>query len=39
MSVYDIPLDYFHVCIVDMIHVGNNTESLFEEHLGRKERK
>ena len=32
-------IDYFHVCIVDMIHVGNNTESQLEELLGRKERK
>ena len=34
---YDI--DYFQVCIVDMIHVGNNTESQIEELLSRKERK
>ena len=27
---------YFHVCIVDMIHVGNNTESQLEERLIRK---
>ena len=32
-------IDYFHVCIVDMIHVGNNTESQLEELLSRKERK
>ena len=29
-------IDYFHVCIVDMIHVGNNTESQLEELLSRK---
>ena len=32
-------IDYFHVCIVEMIHVGNNTESQLEELLSRKERK
>ena len=32
-------IDYFHVCIVDMIHVGNNTESQLEELLGKNERK
>ena len=32
-------IDYFHVSIVDMIHVGNNTESKLEELLSRKERK
>ena len=32
-------INYFHVCIVDMIHVGNNTESQLEELLSRKERK
>ena len=32
-------IDYFHVCIVDMIHVGNNTESQLEELLRRKKRK
>ena len=32
-------IDYFHVSIVDMIHVGNNTESQNEEILSRKERK
>ena len=32
-------IDYFKVCIVDMIHVGNNTESQIEELLSRKERK
>ena len=32
-------IDYFHVSIVDMIHVGNNTESQLEELLSRKERK
>ena len=32
-------IHYFHVCIADMIHVGNNTESQIEELLGRKERK
>ena len=33
---YDI--DYFHVCIVHMIHVGNNTKSQFNVLLSRKER-
>ena len=32
-------IDYFHVCIADMIHVSNNTEFQLEELLGRKERK
>ena len=32
-------IDCFHVCIVDMIHIGNNTESQLEELLSRKERK
>ena len=32
-------IDYFHVSIVDMIHVGNNAESQLDELLGRKERK
>ena len=32
-------IDYFHVCIVDMIHVGINTESQLDELLSRKERK
>ena len=32
-------IDYFHVSIVDMIHVGNNTESQLDELLSRKERK
>ena len=32
-------IDNFHVCIVDMIHVGNNSESQLEELLSRKERK
>ena len=32
-------IDYFHVCIVDMIHIGNNTESQLEDLLRRKERK
>ena len=32
-------IDYFHVCIVDMIHVGNNTKSQHEELLNRKESK
>ena len=27
---------YFHVCIVDMIHIGNNAESQLEELLSRK---
>ena len=31
-------IDYFHVCIVYMIHVENNTESQLEELLSRKER-
>ena len=29
-------VDYFHVSIVDMIHVGNNTESELDELLSRK---
>ena len=32
-------IDYFHVSIVDMIRVGNNTESQLDELLSRKERK
>ena len=32
-------IDYFHVYIVDLIHIGNNTESQLEELLSRKERK
>ena len=32
-------IDYFHVIIVDMIHVGNNTESQLDELLSKKERK
>ena len=32
-------IDYFHVRIVDMIRVGNNTEYQLEELLSRKERK
>ena len=32
-------IDYFHVCIVDMIHVSNNIESQLEELLSKKERK
>ena len=32
-------IEYFHMCIVDMIHVGNNTGSQLEELLCRKERK
>ena len=32
-------IDYFHVYIVDMIHIDNNTESQLEELLSRKERK
>ena len=32
-------MDYIHVCIVDTIHLENNTESQHEELLGRKERK
>ena len=32
-------IDYFHVCIVSMIHVGNNNESQLEKLLSRKERK
>ena len=31
-------IDFFHVCIVNMINVDNNTESQLEELLGRKER-
>ena len=29
----------YYITILDMIHVGNNTESQLEELLGRKERK
>ena len=32
-------INYFHVSIVDMIHVGNNTESQLDELVSRKERK
>ena len=32
-------IDYFHVSIVDMIHVGSNTESQLDELLSRNERK
>ena len=32
-------IDYFHVSIVDMIRVGNNTESQLGELLSRQERK
>ena len=32
-------IDYFHVSIVDMIHVGNNAESQLKELLGSKVRK
>ena len=32
-------IDYFQVNIVDMIHVGNNTESQLDEFLSRIERK
>ena len=32
-------IDYFHVSIVDMIRIGNNTESQLDELLSRKERK
>ena len=32
-------IDYFHVSIVDMIQVGNNTESQLDELISRKERK
>ena len=32
-------IDYFHVSIVEMIQVGNNTESQLDELLSRKERK
>ena len=32
-------IDYFHVSIVDMIQVGNNTESQLDELFSRKERK
>ena len=32
-------IDYFHVSIVDMIHIGNNTESQLDELLSRNERK
>ena len=29
-------IDYFHVCILDMIHVGNNTESQLKNSLAEK---
>ena len=29
-------IDYFHVCIVDMIHIGKNNESQLEKLLSRK---
>ena len=32
-------MDYLDVCIVDMIYVGNNTETQLEELLGRIDRK
>ena len=32
-------IDYILLCIVDMIHIGNNTESQLNELLRRKERK
>ena len=32
-------IDYFHVSIVDMIQVSNNTESQLDELLSRKELK
>ena len=32
-------IDYFHVCIVEMIHVRNNNESQLEELLGWAKRK
>ena len=32
-------IEYFHTCIVDMIHVDNNTESQLDELLRRTERK
>ena len=32
-------IDYFHVCIVDMIHLVNNAESQLEEIISKKERK
>ena len=32
-------IDYFHVSIVEMMQVGNNTESQLDELLSRKERK
>ena len=32
-------IDYFHMSIVDMIHVVNNTESQLDELLSRKQRK
>ena len=32
-------IDYFHMCIVDIIHVGNNAESQLDEFFSRKERK
>ena len=32
-------IDYLHVCIFDMIHVDNNTQSQLEELISMKERK
>ena len=29
-------IDYFHLCIVDMIHIVNNTESQLENSLAEK---
>ena len=31
-------IDYFYACIVDVIHVGNNTKSQLEELFSRKDR-
>ena len=31
-------IDYIHVSIVDMFHIGNNIESLLDELLSRRER-
>ena len=32
-------IDYFHVCIVDLINVGNNNEHQLEQLLNKKERR
>ena len=32
-------IDCLHLCIIDMIHVGNNTESQLEDLLSRRDSK